>query len=380
MTDHIPDDISPEGRDLREYTDELRQKHSIVKNVFGEWVLLKHSDVVSAAMDHERFSNAVSRYLQIPNGLDGEEHTQYRKVIDQYLSQEALEPHIAAFQKVAEQLLAELPKGEVLDAVNDIGAVFAVRAQCEWLGWPRALESDLLHWMADNYRATRSKDRHQMEEVARQFDEIIRSVVQPRRAGGSNAYQDVTAQLCSDVSLGRLLTEAELISTMRNWTGGDLGSIALCVGVIVHHLAQHPEVVARLTHAQDSEVDAYIDEVLRIDDPFVSNRRVTTCPVDIGGHTIPAGARVKLNWTSANRDESVFGANEFNPEKNKMANLVYGAGKHACPGRLLATWELRIMVQAFLASGYSISLAPNQPVEREVAPLGGYHRVSVVFG
>lgn len=379
MTDHIPDDISPEGRDLREYTDELRQNHAVVKNTFNEWVLLKHADVVAAAMDHERFSNAVSRYLQIPNGLDGDEHTHYRKVIDRYLSKEALKPYISTFQKVATQLMTELPKGEVLDAVSDIGAVFAVRAQCEWLGWPRELESRLLQWMADNHAATRSINRKKMEDVAKQFDEIIRSVIRPRRANEAQENGDVTTQLCNDVGLGRPLTEAELISILRNWTGGDLGSIALCVGVIVHQIAQQPTLVEQLKTAKDSEVEAFIDEVLRIDDPFVSNRRITTCPVRIGGHDIPSGAKVKLNWTSANRDELLFRANQFNPERNRENNLIYGAGKHACPGRLLATWELRIMLQTLSSSVQAIKLAPNQHMEREIAPLGGFRRVPIVL-
>jgi len=378
MTDHIPDDISPAGRDLREYTDELRQQHAIVKNVSNEWVLLRHADVVAAAMDHERFSNAVSNYLQIPNGLDGEEHTHYRKVLDRYLSPDALTPYIPVFTQIAIQLMNALPKGKVLDAVNDIGAVFAVRAQCQWLGWPSELEPLLLEWMADNHAATRSGDKDKMRSVAHRFDEIILSVIRPRRIYTSN-LNDVTARLCRETVNGRLLTEAELISILRNWTGGDLGSIALCVGVIVQYITRHPKLIERLRVAEDSEVEAFIDEVLRIDDPFVSNRRITTCPVKIAGHDIPAGARIKLHWTSANRDESIFGDNNFNPEKNKSNNLIYGIGKHACPGRLLATWELRIMLQTMLSSVQTIKPAPNQHAEREVAPLGGFSRVPVIL-
>ncbi|MCB0749343.1 MAG: cytochrome P450 [Ignavibacteriae bacterium] len=379
MTDHIPDDISPEGRDLREYTDELRQNHAVVKNIFDEWELLKHADIVEVVMDHERFSNAVSRYLQIPNGLDGDEHTQYRKVIDRYLSKEALQPYIPSFQRVAAQLMTELPKGVVLDAVSNIGAVFAVRAQCEWLGWPSKLEPRLLKWIADNHAAARSKNRKTMEKVAKQFDEIILSIIRSRRAKEAKENDDVTTQLCHDATYGRPLTETELISILRNWTGGDLGTIALCVGVIVHQIAQKPTLVEQLRTAKDTEVEAFIDEVLRIDDPFVSNRRVTTCPVRIGGQDIPSGAKVKLNWISANRDELIFDKNEFNPDRNKANNLIYGAGKHTCPGRLLATWELRIMLQTLLSSVQTIKLAPNQQVEREIAPLGGFHRVPIVF-
>ena len=33
----------------------------------------------------------------------------------------------------------------------------------------------------------------------------------------------------------------EIVSILRNWTAGDLGSIATSIGVIVHFLATHPE-------------------------------------------------------------------------------------------------------------------------------------------
>lgn len=379
MTDHMPDDLSAAGRDLRAYTDELRPQHPVVRNVAGEWVLLRHADVVAAALDHERFSSKVSRYLQVPNGFDGEEHTRYRAVIERHLSRDALEPFIPVFESVAAQLMAELPRGSVLDAVSDIGAVFAVRAQCEWLGWPAELEPRLLEWMKENHAATRSGDHAWMEDVAKQFDEIILSVILPRRATEGNPPDDVTTRLCREVVDGRLLTETELVSILRNWTGGDLGSIALCVGVLVAHVAQQSELAEWLRTAPDNAVEAVIDEVLRLDDPFVSNRRITTCPVQIGGQKIPSGARVKLNWTSANRDEAVFDNNRFDPERNAAANLVYGIGKHVCPGRLLATWELRIALQAMLASVQTIKLAPDQQPEREVAPVGGYHRVPVIF-
>lgn len=74
------------------------------------------------------------------------------------------------------------------------------------------------------------------------------------------------------------------------------------------------------------------EEVLRIDDPFVANRRRATRDVQIGGRTIPAGDRVLLNWTAANRDPLVFGdPDEFRPEENARQNLVFGAGPHRVP-------------------------------------------------
>ncbi|MDW5375620.1 cytochrome P450 [Halomonas sp. HP20-15] len=85
---------------------------------------------------------------------------------------------------------------------------------------------------------------------------------------------------------------------------------------------------------------AAIDEILRIDAPLMSNRRVTTCPVEIGGRRIEAGQRLILLWGSANRDEAVFGdPEEFRLDRDPSLNLLYGAGIHVCPGRHWRAWN-----------------------------------------
>lgn len=378
MTIETPHHASPVGRDIRAYTDKLRAKHRVVKNTAGEWVLLRHADVTNAALDHEVFSSNVSRFLQVPNGLDGEQHTRYRKIIDRYLTKEALSPYLPVFEQVANALITGLPNNTVLDAVNDIGAVFAVRAQCQWLGWPDELEPVLLEWMKENHAATRSGEHKLTANVADKFNNIVRTII-TNKCASDNVADDITTQLCRETINGKALTQEEIISILRNWTGGDLGSIALCVGVIIAHLATVPALIATIRQAPDKEVEDIIDEILRIDNPFVANRRVTTCPVNFAGHHIPKGAKVKLNWTSANRDESVFNNNQFDPKTNANNNLVYGIGKHVCPGRTLATWQLRIAVQALVNSVGSITLAPNKLPEREVFPVGGYHRVPIIL-
>ena len=381
MTVYLTNDVSNLNSDVRALTDELRQQHDVVKNEAGDWILLRHADIKAAALDDTRFSSQVSRFLQVPNGLDGHQHRLFREVIERHLSREALSPYLPVFKKVAAELMSSLPKNTALNAVSDIGAVFAVRAQCAWLGWPAALEAKLLQWMRDNHSATRSQDNTKMARVAQDFDEIILSIIRPLRSSNDLAAEDdLTSRLCREQVAGRLLSEAELVSILRNWTGGDLGSIALCVGVIVAFLLQHPQHLNSLRSAADTELEAVIDEILRIDDPFVSNRRVTTCPVTLGQHQLPSGARVQLNWTSANRDAAVFTDNAFAPHAHAADNLVYGIGKHVCPGRLLATWQLRITTQALLACTSSITLAPDQSLQREQPPLGGYQNVPVILG
>lgn len=383
MTDHIPDELSVVGKDPRAYTDTLRPLHGIVRNAQGEWVLLRHALVVQAALDHERFSNAVSSHLQIPNGLDADEHTAHRAALDVFLDAQALAPFHERFRRVAAELLAALPRGVAVDAVSQLGARYAVRAQSAWLSWPADLEERLVAWVAENHAATRSGDRAWTQRVAQSFDDIIRTVLDHcRGTAREHDAENVTARLMRTEVNGKPLGEAQIVSVLRNWTGGDLGSMALCVGVLVHCLATQPALQSRLrAGVPDAELDAVIDEILRIDDPFVSNRRVTTCPVSIGGVALPAGARVKLNWTSANRDAVVFGdPDAMDAQRNAPHNLVYGIGKHVCPGRLLATLQMRILLRELLAATASITLDAQQAPERAVSPVGGWAKLPVVLG
>ncbi|GAA4284837.1 cytochrome P450 [Brevibacterium daeguense] len=393
--------------DPRAIADAIRPDSGLALSSTGTVVLLRHAEVVAAAHDAVTFSSGVSRHLQLPNGLDGDEHTAFRRLIDPYFTPDRMAELEPVIREVARELCAELVTGQDdsagnapsgaagaggshsagtggarrWDAVSDIGARFAVRAQTRWLGWPSSLEPVLLDWMADNQAATRSGRGEDTAEVAHRFDAIIRSVLDPRRAAGAQAPEDVTTELMCDESLGRPLREEELVSILRNWTGGDLGSIALCVGVILQHLVEHPELQERVrSGVSAAELDAIIDEILRIDDPFVANRRITTCPVSVGGVRLPAGQRVVLNWTSANRDELEFGdPNAFDPHGSAESNLVYGTGKHVCPGRPLATMELRVLVEEITSAFSLITPAPDADAQRSVTPVGGYSSVPVLL-
>ncbi len=405
MTDHIPTDVqseapaarhgaatsvdagaadwNPRGRTVRRDPvaayDEMRARCPVARGTDDSWTVFTHADVMAVALDHDTFANAVSTHLHVPNGLDGAEHSAFRAVIDRYFTRErvrALEPRV---RQVAQDLAASLDVPGSVDAVA-LGSRFAVRAQSVWLGWPAEIEDELLQWVRDNHEATRSGDRARTAAVAERFDAIIRALTAVRR--DPDAPDDVTTALVRDHVDGRPLTDDEIVSILRNWTGGDLGSMALCAGVVLTYLADHADVQARLrAGVSDRELDAVLDEILRIDDPFVSNRRVATEPVTLGGREVAAGERVVLSWTAANRDPRMFGDDPeaFDPVGNAPYNLVWGIGKHVCPGRPLATLELRVLVRAVLDATAAIDPDPDGARRRSLPPLGGYAEAPVVL-
>jgi len=360
-----------QGSDPRAVTDQKRLQGP-VQRIDGTWTVLGHSEARAVASNPHVFSSAVSRFLQLPNGLDGAEHWEFRSLIDRYLTRAVVAELEPTLRSIADEVVAETGGVDKQDAL-ELGITFAVRAMTAWLGWPRELEPRLVEWVHRNAEASRSGDDSRLAAVAADFDAIIRQVVEPRLTDAS--ITDVTASLVRDESLGRPLEFEEIVSILRNWTGGDLSSMALCIGVVVQALAHNRAIQDRIrSGVSDRELEAIIDEFLRIDSPFVSNRRVTTCPVTLGGQRIGAGEQININWTSANRDERVFGdPDAFNPH-NLAANLVWGTGPHECPGRDLSMAELRSFVRALVDAHL---VTPDGEPERATYPLGGYISVPV---
>lgn len=367
--------------DLRVQLDAQRPTCPVVRAADGSVTLLAHADVKAAALDPETFSSAVSAHRALPNSLDGAEHRAYRALIDAYMTPGEVAAQEPQCREHARAIVGALPRGTTVRTVLDIGTPFAVRVQSTWLGWPSDIEDELVAWVADNREASRSGDRTWLTEVAERFDAIISRLLDARRDG---SLDDVTARLMRDRVEGRPLPHAEIVSILRNWTAGDLSSLAACVGVIVHHLATdvalQDHLRALVAAGRTQAFEDAIEEILRIDDPFVSNRRVTTRAVVVEGERIDAGTRVILNWTAANRDPEVFDAPDaFNPAAHAEDNLVFGIGPHVCPGRALTLMELRVITWELLIRTTRIAMSRERGPVRERPPVSGWAKVPIVL-
>ncbi len=375
---HLAQEVS---NDLRAKLDAQRAVCPVHHEPDGSVTVLSHAHVRDAAIDAETFSSAVSRFRAIPNSLDGEEHRTYRNLIDSYFTDLEVAAQEAQCRAHAAEIVAGLSRGEMVRTVTDIGTTFAVRAQCAWLGWPKDVEDDLVLWVNDKREASSEGNDTQLAEIAGRFDAMMARVLDASRSGDAVT---VTARLSRERVNGRPLEREEIVSILRNWTAGDLGSLAACVGAIVHHIATDVALqryLRELTEAGDPrEFEAALEEILRIDDPFVSNRRVTTRDTHIAGVKVPAGTRVHLNWTSANRDPEVFESPDaFNPVDHHSQNLVFGIGPHACPGRSLTLMELRVIIDELLKQTENISMFSGEAPLRERPPASGWAQVPIVL-
>ena len=351
--------------------DDMRQQCPIAHSDFLNYSLFRHQDVMSALNDHQTFSSVTSQHVSVPNNMDPPEHTAYRKMINGYFNEARMAEFEPACRTISATLVKTLVNNSEIDFVSSFCQIFAVQAQCFFLGWPSQLHAPLLQWLRKNHEATRNRDKTAMAEVAQEFNLQIKDLLETRRKNPNQKYHDITASLMNEKVNKQPLSDEEIISILRNWTVGEMGTITASIGIIAQYLAEHHSLQQHLKENPSQLSDA-IDEILRIHPPLIANRRICTRSVEIAGQQLNKGDRISILWASANRDESVFGnPDEFQPDKNKSHNLLYGKGIHICPGAPLARLELVTVISALL-NAVTFSLIEGKPPIKACYPASGY--------
>ena len=344
--------------------DAMRRRCPVAHDEFMGYSVFKNADV-QHVLDHpEIYSNVVStRHIAVPNGMDAPVHTAFRAINDKYFTPERLEKFAPVIREAVQGLIADLPRGEEVDVMQGFGQAYAMRVQNAFMGWPACLEQPLTEWIEKNRVATLRRDRAEIAKVALEFDGYIRQLLDERREdAAAGKPKDVTAELLTDIvdlpgEEPRTMTDEEIVSLIRNWTVGELSTVSATVGVFVNFLARNRAEQDRLRASladgnaleDSSEIALAVEEIMRLEDTLVTNRRVTTRDTELGGRTLPAGSRVTIN---------------------------------VCPGAPLARLELRILLEELLRGTKSIEIADESEkpaTVNAVYPVSGYSVVRAIF-
>jgi cytochrome P450 len=371
------DPIGPDvQQDQRAAYDAIRARCPVARDPTGGWTIFRHADVLRVLHDPATFSNVVSRHASVPNGMDPPEHTTWRRLIEPYFSRDRVNAFEPRCRRIAGDLARQAATGEPVEVMSALAQPFAARAQCGYLGWPDALHEPLIDWTRRQHAAMLARDRAALDALAAEFARIVDALI-GERTDPAQAPADLTAALVTERVDGRPIASAEITSILRNWTVGELGTIAASIGILARFLAVEMDVQEALRRNLSALPEA-IDEMLRLHGPLVSNRRTATREVAIGGRTMSPGDQVTVNWIAANRDPQAFAAPEaFRWDRDPGANLLYGAGIHVCPGAPLARLELRVMLAELLAAARRIETVSGMPAAPAAPPAGGYAAVTL---
>lgn len=323
---------------------EIRERGRVMRSraYGGVWILSHHRDVLAALRDNATFSSASGVFFPraagtprfAPLEYDPPEHTAFRNVMKppfgtrevaalqeriQALVREALAPAVARGEgDLVQSLCVPLPLAAVSLAVG-----FSPHAQ----GRIRELTSNT--WA----RMPTEKDS---DGFWPQFAALFQSEVDRAREQPGDDYLSVLVNARID---GRPVTDGELHVMMVAFAIAGHETSMNTLSHMLWQLARRRDLQDRL-RAEPGLMAAAVDETLRLWAPVDHGTRLTTRAVDVGGTTIPAGARVIMLAGAANRDPSVFDdPDEFRLDRRRVPHVTFGHGIHACLGARLARLE-----------------------------------------
>lgn len=320
------------------------------------WVLSRFTDVYDAARDTGTFSSA--RGLTLTDGeaeldlvrdfqpmvmLDPPDHTEFRRMVGRGFTPrqvEHLEPLVRDFVRARVEVLAEQGSSDV---VHELLKPLPSLVVAHYLGVPDEDRPRFDVWTDAIVAATsRGNPLAGADAAAEMFGYFAHLIEQRRAAPGD----DTISQLCragDDVSVLRMLGFAFTMVAGGNDTTTGL------LGVTLQLLTDHPEQRRQLLDDPGLVPDA-VEEFLRLSSPVQGLARTTTREVELGGHRIPAGARVLLLYAAANRDPREFGddADELDVTRAPRRILTFGHGAHHCLGAAAARLAGRVVLEELL--------------------------------
>ena len=296
---------------------------------------------------------------------DDPAHARQRKLANKAFSLrrvQALEP---AVRSLCAELLAPLRRAGGGDFVAAMADELPVQLVCALVGFPREDRAQLQRWAMDG--SALLAELHSPQELARLGASVLElnrylaaRFAEAQRAPGDDVLGDLVRATREDVEF---LTRDEVVAILLQLLAAGSESTNALLGSAVWLLCVHPQAQWRL-RAEPAAIPAFVEEVARLESPFQGHFRVAREDLELAGAKVPAGARLKLLWASANRDERQFGDPEaLRIERPELkSHMAFGFGIHHCIGAALARLEVRVALEELLSGSRALRLAPDAEV------------------
>jgi cytochrome P450 len=357
----------------------LRRDDPVARMGSGMFYLARYAECRRALGDSRAFSNrgglrapgvVIPRDERMINEMDPPDHTRMRKLEQSCLNQahfRALEPWI---RELARQSLERLEPGDTAELRAALCDPIPARVASRIIGVPEADHAQFALWSREVCSSpwiteNRTPRGEGLSGGHPEFASYIDSIVRARRRA-ADPPDDLVTRLVSSEEDGRRLGDTEIRIALAHLIIAGNDTTSHLLANLLHRLIADPELYAHV-RAEPERLPAAIEESLRFDAVVQLLTRTAAVDVELAGVKIPAGTRVVVGMASANRDESVFGADAdvFRIDRaDPPMHLTFGYGPHLCLGANLARLEARIVVEAFLERFAAPALAPGWRFER----------------
>ena len=324
----------------------------------------RHSVDEAAVAYHRRLAEQGWARAATLQRTDPPVHTHYRKLINRVFTAAKVRELTPDIDRIVTELIdAFVDRGEC-EFVDEFALPMPGRLIAEQLGLDKSEYRTFRRW-ADAMLALAQRSMTVEEAIAEADVEIeaqhyLADEFERRRHHPTDDLISMLVHAHGDDD--EPLSINELQDLMHQLVTGGFETTTGGLAKAMLLLLRHPDQLAIL-RARPELMKNFVEEVLRFDSPVQGLWRHATCPVEVGGTTIPEGSSVMVRYGAANRDERGFAdPDRFDVEREDApGHLAFGLGAHYCPGAALARQEMLSSFTQILARLDDLALVEPLP-------------------
>jgi cytochrome P450 len=290
---------------------------------------------------------------------DGPAHEAERSLLRRLMTPKRLKENESQMAGMADECLdAFLPTGRC-EVARDYGKPFTTMVIADLLGVPDE-DRDLFRKVATGQRlaAVGTDSVMPINPLEYMYDTFTNYIEDRRREPRDDV---LTALATSTYPDGSLPDVPAVVRVATFLFGAGQDTSARLTASALRILAEDQDLQANL-RANLARVPEFIEEVLRLESPTMSDFRMTQRTTRVCGVDIAAGTTIMLHPGASNRDPRHFAAPDECRlgRENSREHIAFGRGVHSCPGAPLARAEGRVTVERFLRRTTTLTLSEEQ--------------------
>lgn len=296
-------------------------------------------DDISAQLETHPISDIV---LMV--AYDDDRHAAARSLLNPLFTPSRLKANEDFMRDYADSMVRELVAKGGCEIVNEVATPYVTMVIADLLGVP-AEDREKFRAIIDSAPPPGNMEEepedavHPLMEMGAYF---ARYIMERRTQPQDDVMSEMAHAKFPD---GSLPDAMEVVKSAMFLFAAGQDTSAKLIGNAMRRLAEDQELQLELRNDR-SLIKPYLEENLRLEGSTKATFRIARRKTKIGDVEVPAGKRVVISMSAANRDPRRWeDPNDFRIGRPKiMEHLAFGRGAHVCAGAPLARAEVAVML------------------------------------
>ena len=310
--------------------------------------------------------------------MDRPKHTGQRRTVAPAFTPSEMTRMSEDIRRRTGEILDALPWGERFDWVDTVSIELTTQMLAILFDFPWEDRRKLTFWSdwAGDIELVKTAELR-----ARRLEYMFECGAYFQRLWNEKVNKDPTPDLISMMIHSDAMAEMdqyEFIGNLILLIVGGNDTTRNSMSAAAYGLDRFPDARARL-EADPSLIQNATQEIIRWQTPLAHMRRNATRDTELMGQRIREGDKLALWYVSANRDESVFGADadEIKVDRpNARRHLAFGHGIHRCVGARLAELQIATLLEEMAKRRMRVNVV-GEPERVAACFVHGYRKLPV---